>query len=155
EDAGVVHEDVEAAPGIERLLDHPLARLERGNAVVVRDGLATHLLDFFDNLFGGAGVGTFAARGTTNVVDDDAGTFLGEQQGFAAANAAPGAGDNGDFAFKPSGHSNSLLLWISGSHRGKRGNSTKRWATAETRAGRGLRRRVKACRPRWPSFRTP
>ena len=103
-DAGVVDDDVEAAEGVERLLHHAVSGLEVGDVVVVRDGVAAHLLDLGDDLVGGALLAAGAGGGATEVVDDDASALGREAKRLAAANAASGAGDDGDFAFEPVTH---------------------------------------------------
>ena len=56
--------------------------------------------DLGDDLLRGPGVGPFPGVAAAEVVDDDAGALLGEQQRVLAADAAPGAGDDGDAAFQ-------------------------------------------------------
>ena len=76
----------------------------RGDVAVVGAGVAAHLLDLGDDFVGGGLVAAFAAGAATEVVDDDARAFGGQHERFAAANAAPRAGDDRDLTFEPSGH---------------------------------------------------
>ena len=55
--------------------------------------------DLGDDLVGGAVVVAGAVGADAGVVDDDLRALFGEEEGDAAADAAAGAGDDGDFAF--------------------------------------------------------
>ncbi len=55
--------------------------------------------DLGDDLIGGAVVVAGAVGADAGVVDDDLRAFLGHEVGDAAADAAAGAGDDGDLAF--------------------------------------------------------
>ena len=60
QDAGVVDDDVDALEGVERGLHDRRAALDRGDRVVVGDGLAAGGLDLVDDLLRRAGVGAGA-----------------------------------------------------------------------------------------------
>ena len=90
QDAGVGDHDVEPA---ERL--DARARTSRSAASVVPTGT-----DLGDGRAAGGGdrVDDGAGRLGVHVVDDDRGAGLGEGRGVGAAEALPGAGDDGDLA---------------------------------------------------------
>ena len=96
QDAGVVHEDVEAAEAVDRLLDQVLGSVPVGHVVVVGDGLAAVAANDLRHFLGGPLVGALAPDRAAQVVDDDLGTLLGEQQRLAPPDAVPGTGDDRD-----------------------------------------------------------
>ena len=96
-DAGVVHDDVELAVGVDGLLHHLAALLVVRDVAVVRGGDAALGLDEVDGLVGGA-TGALAGDAATEVVDDDLGAVLGQLHGVAPADAVAGSGDDGDLA---------------------------------------------------------
>jgi hypothetical protein len=96
QDPGVVHEDVQVAECLDRLVDHPSGTVEVGDVVVVGDGLAAGRLDLVDDLLGGCGVGTGAVPAAAAVGDDDLRAIRGEQQRVLAADPAASACDYGD-----------------------------------------------------------
>jgi hypothetical protein len=98
QDAGVVHEHVEPAERLDRLVDHVLGAGEVGDVVVVGDGLATLLLDERGHLLGGAGVGALTGRGPAEVVHHDLGALRRELQRLAPPDAMTRAGDDRDLA---------------------------------------------------------
>jgi len=97
EDAGVVHEDIDAAELIDGGLDDVLAAVHRGDRVVVGDGFVAFRHDLGDDLIGGAVVVARAVRVDASVVDDDLRAFFRHQESDATPDAAAGAGDYGDF----------------------------------------------------------
>ena len=94
QDAGVVHEDVEAAERVERGADDVLGALEVGDAVVVGDRLAAALRDDVDYFVGGPLVGALAGDRTAEIVDDDLGAVVGELHRLAPADAVARPGDD-------------------------------------------------------------
>jgi len=72
------------------------------------------LISSIDHLERRFAVGAFAGGAATQVVDDDLGAMLGEQQGMGAANAAAGAGDNDYLVVKTDIAHGTLLYWIGG-----------------------------------------
>src|SRR4051812_4105313 len=96
-DAGVVHEDVEPAPRVDRLLHHLPGRVVVGHVGVVGDRLAAPLLDDLDCEVGVAARALTAHR-SPDVVDDDLGALLGQLHRVAPPDAVPGSGDDGDLA---------------------------------------------------------
>ena len=98
QDARVVHEHVEAAEGVDRLLHHVARAVEIGDVVEVGDGLAATRPDDLGNFLGRPAVGAFAASRAAEVVHDDARARGGEVQGVAAAHAVARPGDDGDLA---------------------------------------------------------
>ena len=99
QDAGVVDHDVEAAELVDRLLDSAFRAVPGGDVVGVGDCRAAGGVDLGDDLVRRAGVSALAGVAAAEVVDDDLGAFSGEQQRVFAADAAAGAGDDGDPAF--------------------------------------------------------
>ena len=93
---GVVDDDVEVAEGLDRGVDDCLGAVEVGDAVGVGDRLAAGGDDLVDDRLCGAGVGAAAVGGAAEVVDDDLGAQRCEQQRVLTADAAAGAGDDGD-----------------------------------------------------------
>ncbi len=96
-DAGVVHEDVELARSVDRLLHHRAGGVVVGDVGVVGHRLAAPLLD---DLHGQIGVVArpLAADRPPDVVDDDPGALLGQLHRVAPPDAVAGAGDDGDLA---------------------------------------------------------
>ena len=107
QDAGIVHEHVQRAELLDRLLDQPGGALGGRNVVPVGDRLAARRPYFLDHLLGWRGVSARAVGSAAQVVDDDLGAFGSEQQRVLAAKAAAGAGDDGDSVVKRA-HSRSL-----------------------------------------------
>ena len=89
QDAGVVDQDVELAPRVDRGLDDLIAVLD---GVVVGDRLAAFLFDLGDDLVGRRRGLAFAGEAAAEVVDDDLRASRREQQRVRAAEAAAGAG---------------------------------------------------------------
>ncbi len=88
EDAGVVHEDVEAPVLIDRLVHEAFGPGPARDVVVVRDGHTTGVHDLVDHR---VAVGI-------EVVHEHACALGREQSRVAASDAAPGAGDDRDLA---------------------------------------------------------
>jgi hypothetical protein len=98
QDAGVVHEHVELAEAVDRRLDDVLGAVEVGDRVVARNRLAAARLDDVDDLVRGPLVGAVARDRDTEVVDDDLGAVIREQDRLAAADAVAGTRDDRDLA---------------------------------------------------------
>ena len=90
-DAGVVHDDVDAPPGVEGGLDERLAALGRRDVVGVRDRLSTGVPDRGDGLVGRRLAGLGAVGRDADVVHDDTRAVRGQPGGLGPADAAPGA----------------------------------------------------------------
>ncbi|MOA20137.1 hypothetical protein D3C78_1405620 [compost metagenome] len=89
--AGVVDDDVDAAEAFHRGLDEAVGEVRSGDAAHAGDGFAAGGADFRDHFLGGSGV---------QVVDHDFRAIGGQLQGDLTADAAAGAGYQGDFAFE-------------------------------------------------------
>jgi hypothetical protein len=89
--AGVVHDDVDAPPGVEGGLDERLAAVGGRDVVDVGDRLPAGVPDLGDGLVGRrlAGLGTVGRD--ADVVHDDARAVGGKPRGLGPADAAPGA----------------------------------------------------------------
>ena len=96
QDARVAHHTVDLAELVDRGLDDVPGALGLGHRVVVGDGAAARVLDFLDHLVGHVVAGARSVTRTTEVVDDDAGAFLGERQRVLAPQPAAGSGDDDD-----------------------------------------------------------
>ena len=112
-DAGVVHEDVELAELVDRLLHHLAGQVVVGHVGEVGYCHAPALGNQLDGVFGCAPA-PLAALATAEVVDDDLGALLRELHGVAAADAVPGAGDDRDLAFEYSHLSHPVASWSPG-----------------------------------------
>ena len=95
EDAGVVDDDVDPLPGVERGLDDLRAVFDR---VVVGDGLTAGGLDLLHHLVRRGAALAATGRGATQVVDHHLRAAAGQQQGVCASQAVAGAGDEGHFS---------------------------------------------------------
>jgi hypothetical protein len=94
DDAGVAHERVEAAPGVECLLDHRAGGVEIAHVVAVDHGFATGGDDRIDHLLGRARVVAVSCERGADVVDDDLGSRRRERQGVGTAQSASGSRDD-------------------------------------------------------------
>ena len=100
DDAGVVDEDVEPTPFVDRLRDEAARAVERRDVVTVRDGGTAGGDDLVDDRLRRAGVASAAFHRGPEIVDHDARAVRGEQQRVAATDAPAGAGDDRDLAFE-------------------------------------------------------
>ena len=91
---------MQVAERLDRSVDQALASLPVGHVVGVGDGLAAHRLDLVDDLLGRGAVVARPVDGAAEVVDDDLGAFLGEEECMLTTDAAAGAGDDGDASVK-------------------------------------------------------
>ena len=94
QDAGHVDHDVDAAVGVEGLLDHALAALDRGDGVVVRLRVPAGGFDLPRDLIGRALVAAGAVHVHARVVDDHVRAQRAQQQRDLTADAASGAGED-------------------------------------------------------------
>jgi hypothetical protein len=78
QDARVVDQDVEVAPGLDRLVDEALRALPVGDVVVIGDGLAAGLGDLVDDLLGVTGVGPGPVPLAAEIVHHHLGAFFCE-----------------------------------------------------------------------------
>ena len=100
QDAGVVDENVDASPARLRGLDHRGDLRGIGDIGAIGDGDAAGRLDFARHLERGLRRLAVAAE----IVDDDLGAARGQAQSVTAAEAAAGAGDDGDPSVEPYRH---------------------------------------------------
>ena len=98
EDARVVHDDVEAAERVDRVLDEPAGALEVGDVLAVGDRLSVGGLDLCDHLLGRRQVGALARERPAEVVHDHLRAGGGERERVRATDAAARAGDDCDLA---------------------------------------------------------
>src|SRR5690606_31788105 len=98
QDPGVVDDDVDAAPGVERRLHDGPAALGGGDRVVVGHGLAAGGLDLVDHLLGRRRAAAGAVHRAAEVVDHHVGAPPGELEGVGPAEAATRTGDDRDLA---------------------------------------------------------
>jgi hypothetical protein len=104
QDAGVVHQDVDALERIERRLHDLVGILRLADRERRGDGLAARLLDLVDHLLRRAGVVARAVERRADVVDHDLGALLRQQHRDGTADATSRAGDDGHFSFNNTGH---------------------------------------------------
>ncbi len=90
--AGDVGQDVELAPGVDRLIDHLARLLEVRDVAEVGYRLAALGRDLVDDLLGGPRIRALAECGGADVRDDDLGAFSREGERDPAAVAAARAG---------------------------------------------------------------
>ena len=76
--------------------DHRWAPSPVRHVVAVGDGLATSRADGVDHLAGGSAAAARPVELAAEVVDHDARTLASQLQRVGSAQAAPGAGDDGD-----------------------------------------------------------
>ena len=108
QDSGGRYDDVELAVVVERGLDDVLSTLHRGDGIVVGNGLAAGVLYLVNDLVSGRVGHPGAVNCAAAVVHDDLRAFSGEQLGYAATYASPGAGNDGNFVFKHISHKSGL-----------------------------------------------
>ena len=89
QDAGVVHQHVDVAEGVDGSLDQALGTAEVGDVVGVGDGLAAHGLDLLDHVMSRPGIRSRSVLRPSEVVDHDLGALTSEQQGVLPTDAAP------------------------------------------------------------------
>jgi hypothetical protein len=85
QDAGIIDQNVDSRPSLQRLRDHRLHRIEIGHRRGDRQRLATGVADFLCHLFGGY---------LGKVVDDDLRAARSQQQRMLAAEPGPCPGDD-------------------------------------------------------------
>jgi len=100
-EAGIVHEDVEPAEGVDGLPHHLRGLREVGHVRAVGDGPSAERLDLGDDLVGRR-LGLLARERDTEVVDHDGRTLTSELEGMRAADAAARSGDDGNASIEQS-----------------------------------------------------
>src|SRR5205807_1651963 len=111
QDAGVVHQDVEAAELADGLLDQALTALPGGDVVVVRRGGPARGLYLVDDLLGRALLAALSGDRRSHVVHHDGGALRRQQQGLGPADAAPRPRDHGHLAVEQSHLGSFYLVW--------------------------------------------
>ena len=104
QDAGVVDEDVDAAPGRERLLDHGLHGVRVGHRCAVRDRFATGDADLVDDRLGRLRRAAVAVDGATEVIDHHLRAARRERQGMLPAEPTAGTCHDGHAAVESHRH---------------------------------------------------
>src|SRR5581483_4508520 len=104
EDAGDVHERVEATELLDRGRDDPAGRRELRHGVVARGGLAAGRADLVDDLIRRLRLLAAAVDRTAEVVHDDRRAFRRHQDRDAAADAAARARHDDDLPFEIAWH---------------------------------------------------
>ena len=110
EDAGIVDEDVDAAPARLGGLDHRDHLVIVGDAAAVRYRLAARGLDLRDHRERGVRMAG-AVAGAAEIVDHHLRPAPRELEGIGTAQPAAGAGDDGNAIVEPDGHGSAPLLW--------------------------------------------
>ena len=100
DDAGVVDQDVDTAPLLDRSIDERLRASGGGHVAGVGDRLSARVDDLGGDPRRRLRVRADARHRAADVVDDDAGAQLGEQARVGPADAASRAGDNRDPALE-------------------------------------------------------
>ena len=77
QDAGIVDEDVAAAPTLAHLIDQRLGAVLAGNIIHIGDGFAARRGNFVDHLLRRARVAAGAVDGAANVINRDLGAARG------------------------------------------------------------------------------
>ena len=98
QDAGVVHDDVDAAERVERALHDRRAALRRGDRVGVGHRFAAGVDDLGHHELGRGRRAARAVDRTAEVVHHDLGAAAGELERVAAAETTAGAGDDRDLS---------------------------------------------------------
>jgi hypothetical protein len=80
--------------------DRPFRASPVGNVIVISGGLASGRMNFRHHGVRWVGIRAFAAYVRPEVVDDQPGTELGQQERMRSAYTAACAGDQNDFALK-------------------------------------------------------
>lgn len=104
QDAGVVHDHVEAAEDVDRVPDDPLGSLPVAHVVRVRDGLAARRDDLRNDLRRRALGCTRAVARAAEVVNHHPRAVRRQHERVLATDAAAAAGDDGDPSFTQSCH---------------------------------------------------
>ena len=128
QDAGIVHQDVDAAPLVHGLLDHGLDLVVFRHVGAVGDSLAAQGLDLRHHGLGGVAGAAGAVLGAAQVIDHHPGTAFGQFNGVTAAQALARPGNNGYFAVITDRHlfppcallkNNYVSCRLAGNHHGK------------------------------------
>src|SRR5690606_26751101 len=100
QDAGHVHDAVDPAEGVDRLLHHALRGLEVGDALAVDDGSTTRLLDDLDDFLSRRLVLTLAGYRTAEIVDHHLRALCSGKDRDLPSDAAAGTGNEDDLTFE-------------------------------------------------------
>ena len=106
QDAGVVHQDIDAAPGVHGLLHHGLHRHEVGHGRAVGNRLAARCSDLVDyglRRADGPGAGGAIPR-TAQVINQHAGATRRQCERMLASQSAAGASNDGHTAGEIESH---------------------------------------------------
>ena len=98
QDAGDVHEDIELAEFLDRLIDEALAAFDRRDVHVVGGGFAARRLDLLDDVIGRRLRFLLPGDRDPEIVDDHRRTLRRQRSRYSAADTAPTAGDSGYFS---------------------------------------------------------
>jgi hypothetical protein len=90
--AGVVHDDIDAAERLDRGAHDRLCPLLIGDRMRVSLGVAARRPDLLGDLFGRGDAGIVGRLGTADIVDDHVGPARGEQESMCAPQAGIAAG---------------------------------------------------------------
>src|ERR1700722_11770269 len=105
QDAGIVHDSVDAPEIIDRGLYHGLRAGPIGDAVAVGNGVPAKLLDFIDNLLCRRRIGGVVSPDrAAQIVDDHRSSGPRQIERYAATDTPASSGDEGDLAFHAAGH---------------------------------------------------
>ena len=108
-DAGVVHDHVEPAEGVDGRADEALGALPVGDVVAVDDGLAAGGHDLVDDLPAGAVEPPVPSSSAPMSLTTTLAPCRANSSGVAAADAPPGAGDDDDPPLADAGHAGMVL----------------------------------------------
>ncbi len=100
DDAGVVDHDVDSAEPLDRRTDQRLRAGSGGNVVVVGDRRSAGRDDLLGDVVRDRGVRSRPFRRATEVVDDDPGTAIRQEERIGPTEAATRPGDDGDPPFE-------------------------------------------------------
>ena len=109
QNAGVVHQNVHAAPGIHRLLHHGLNGIKVGDGRAIGNRLAAGRNDLVDHGLRRADGAAGAVARTAQVIHHHFRAARGQCQRVLLAQPATGSGDDGDATLEIQTHINFLL----------------------------------------------
>ena len=108
EDAGVVHQYVDAAVLVERGPDQAIGPLARGDAVVIRHRVAARRLDVGDGFLGHFPTAPAAMAIRAEVIDHNLRALLCEEERVLAADATACASNDRNLAVQNARHASSV-----------------------------------------------
>ena len=109
QNAGVVHQNVHPAPGVDGLLHHGFDRRKVGDRGAIGQRLATGSADFIDHRLRRADRAALAVHAAAQVIDQHLGAARRQCQRMLAAQAATGARHDGHAAVEIDRHAVALL----------------------------------------------